>query len=358
MGLILRGGRGPWYALIIGLMLSAHTIAVAADSDAPAEPVLVETLSAGETSSLKSFADQLAMEFSLSAGLRSDCLDWSIAGTSSGGPPDVLSELSWSDVDSYQLELANRTHYKKHIYFRGAVQYAWIRNGTVRDSDFGQDSRMAEWSRSISETNDDEVWDASLGGGYAFFFMQDRLSVAPLVGYSYHKQNLRITNGMQVISLDNPFSMDPDDNPPAIGPLSSALNSTYRARWRGPWLGLDLRYRPKNRALRWPPLQLGLSVEYHWADYYGEGNWNLRSDLDHPKSFEHEADGTGISITGECLIKLTPHWDLSAHLNFQDWSTSSGTDRKFLNGGGSIKTRLNEVNWESKSFMVGAVYRF
>lgn len=359
MGLTSSGLVGRWCTFLIALTLLSSGVVSAAKSD----PSKDETMQAGasvegESSSKKGFFGRLESEFTLAAGIRSDSLDWSIAGTPSGGSPNVLSELSWSDVDSYQLSLANRSHLKKHFYFRGAANYAWIQDGTVRDSDYGRDFRGMEWSRSISDTNDDEVWDVSVGGGYAFFFMQDRLSVAPLLGYSYHKQNFRITNGTQVISEDNPFSTDPGDNPPTLGPLSSQLNSTYFARWMGPWLGCDLRYRLKDRSPRFPPIQVGLSVELHWADYYGEGNWNLRSDLEHPKSFEHEAQGSGISITGECLIKLAVHWDLALNLNFQEWSTGRGTDRKFLQGGGTVKTRLNEVNWESSSFMIGAVYRF
>lgn len=359
MALTSSGPVGRWIIVLVGWTLLFHSAALAENSlSSEANPPSENISTEAERSFFKRFFGNLESEFQLSAGLRTDALDWSIAGTRSGGTPNVLSELSWSDVDSYQVSLVNRSHYKKHVYFRGNFNYAWIQDGSVRDSDYTGDFRSGEWSRSISETNDDEAWDLSLGGGYSFFFMQDRLSISPLAGFSYHKQNLRITNGRQVIAEDNPFSADPGDNPPAIGPLSSQLNSTYFARWMGPWVGCDIRYRLQDRSPRFPPIQLGLSVEIHWADYYGEGNWNLRSDLAHPKSFEHEADGNGINITGECLIQLAAHWDLSLNLTVQEWSTSRGKDRKFLADGGTARTRLNKVNWESTSFMVGAVYRF
>ncbi len=290
------------------------------------------------------------VEFSLSTGFRNDSLDWNIAGNSAGTAPDVLSELDWSDVDSYQVTLANRSRFSKHIYFRAAFNYAWVQDGTVRDSDYDSDGRGNEWSRSISESTGDQMWDISTGGGYAFILSKNRLLVAPLIGFSYHKQNLRIKNGFQVLSERSPA--------PAIGPLSSELNSTYFARWMGPWVGVDLRYQTEKSGPGYLPMAFGLSVELHYADYYGEGNWNLRSDLDHPTSFEHEADGFGISISCEWLITLADRWDLSFSANYQNWSTDDGTDRKFLATGGSSVTRLNEVNWTSSSFVVGANYHF
>ena len=300
---------------------------------------------------LKNLFSDAKTELALTAGFRTDDLDWSIAGNGI----NILSELEWSDVESYQLSLSGRIQFKNSLYVRGGLNYAWIDDGTVRDSDYGDNGRGVEWSRSISESTGDEVWDLSGGGGYTFYFHQDRFSVTPLIGLSYHKQNLRIQNGGQVVSEVNPFG---GDNPPPVGPLSSQLNSTYFARWFGPWIGVDLRYRIKMRPPVSHAMELRLSLELHWADYYGEGNWNLRSTFRHPKSFEHDADGFGISVTAQWLINLADHWDLTVTAMHQDWSTGAGVDRKFLADGDTTTTRLNEVNWESTSFMVGAVYHF
>lgn len=126
----------------------------------------------------------------------------------------------------------------------------------------------------------------------------------------------------------------------------------------GPWIGCDIMYRPAARGSRVSPMTLNFSVEIHWADYYGEGNWNLRSDLDHPKSFEHEADGYGLCLAAEWRIAVAAHWELTAAADYRNWTTDSGTDRKFWASGGTAVTRLNEVNWESTSLRIGAAYRF
>ncbi len=352
MGWNVRRLGGLVCSLLIWLMFIENGTAFGKQAEgANPSSSAVATTDSGPMPWLKNVFAESKTELSLSAGLRTDELDWSIAGNGI----NVLSELEWSDVDSYQVSLSGGIEFRNNVYFRAGFNYAWIEDGTVRDSDYGLDNFGGEWSRSISESPGDEVWDLSGGGGYSFYFAQDRFSVTPLIGLSYHKQNLRIKNGTQVISGVNPF---PGDNPPPVGPLSSQLNSTYFARWWGPWIGVDLRYRPKMRPTVRNAIELRLSVELHWADYYGEGNWNLRSAFQHPKSFEHEADGFGISVTAQWLIKLADHWNLSLTANHQDWSTDSGTDRKFLAAGGTATTRLNEVNWQSTSFMVGAVYTF
>lgn len=293
----------------------------------------------------------LETEFSLTSGSRSDDLEWSIAGSGI----NVLSELSWSDVESYQISIGNHTQLKNNIQIRGQFNYAVIMDGIVRDSDYGSNGASNEWSRSISESDGEQLWDISAGGGYAFYFFDQRLSLSPMLGISYHKQNLQIQNGRQVLSETNPFG---GSNPPPAGPLSSQLDSSYFARWIGPWVGCDLRYKPKMRPPVHHAMEFRFSMELHWADYYGEGNWNLRGDLQHPKSFEHEADGFGINMTAQWLINLAEKWDITISANHQAWSTGSGTDRKFLASGGSSTTRLNEITWNSTSYMMGVVYHF
>jgi hypothetical protein len=291
---------------------------------------------------------QLETTFSLSVGLRQDSFEWSIAGHSDGTDPNVRSELTWSNVDSYQLQLSNRTCVESRLYFRADFNYAWIQDGTLRDSDYNQDNRNGEYSRSISETSGDQLWDLSAGVGYPFFFINRRLMVAPLVGGSLHKQNFRITDGRQEITWEN-------------GPTTESLaglNTTYRAKWMGPWVGCDVRYLIAPVSKSGPAISVGVSMELHWAAYEGDGNWNLRNNLEHPKSFEHEADGHGIALGAELLIVLRPDLDLRLSAGYQDWDTRSGTDRKFLSDGTTSETRLHDVDWDTHSVMVGLTYHF
>jgi hypothetical protein len=275
-------------------------------------------------------------------------LQWSIAGNSAGTNPDIRSELTWSDVHSYQITIGGRALINRMVFLRGALDYGWIQSGRVRDSDYNSDDRRDEYSRSISRSNGDQLWDLSFGAGYPFLLVNNRLLIAPLLGYSHHVQNLRITDGKQVITWPSG---------PPLGNLDG-LDSTYRTRWMGPWLGCDLRYRFFGGAAGDPPMELGLSLELHRTQYYAEANWNMRGDLDHPTSFEHEADGMGYSFTTEWLIELAMQWEMTMRFHYQHWRTDSGTDRIHYASGGTGTQQLNEVEWYSKSFMLGVTYHF
>jgi hypothetical protein len=70
--------------------------------------------------------DGLPPRLILSAGYRTDTLNWHIAGNLQGTDPNVLSELTWSDLKIYQLKLANRTVIKNHVYLRGHLDFGAV----------------------------------------------------------------------------------------------------------------------------------------------------------------------------------------------------------------------------------------
>jgi hypothetical protein len=298
-------------------------------------------------STLCSIGDLKAVEMEgdleLITGYRVDELDWNIAGNINGTNPNIVSELTWSDLESYQLKLGGKGTIDRVFYLRGSAAFGWVLSGEVQDSDYLGADRTQEFSRSINSADDSTVFDATLAVGYPFKLASDRFKLIPLVGFSYSEQNLTMKDGVQVIS------QPPQTQP--IGPIAG-LDSTYDTKWYGPWVGVDLSLKASDKII------LFAGVEYHWADYKAEANWNLRSDLAHPKSFEHEADGTGFLITvGGDYVFARP-WSLGLELNYQDWSTDAGIDRQFNSDGTIAVTRLNEVNWESMAIMLRVTYRF
>jgi hypothetical protein len=303
----------------------------------------------------KKAASWIQSELVLSAGYRVDDFDWNIAGDINGSNPNILSELTWDDIEIYQVELYNKTIVPEVFYLRGSVSYGWIKDGENQDSDYLEDERSFEFSRSNNSADDGDTLDASLGVGYPFTFGSGFVGLTPLIGYSYHEQNLTMTDGTQTITW---ISLVPDfpDGPP-LGPIAG-LDSTYEAQWEGPWVGFDLIFTSKQGLHYLTQVEAYVNFEYHWADYYAEADWNLRSDFAHPKSFEHDADGDGIVISAGWNIVWSHHWALNANFDYQDWSTDHGTDRTFFADGSVEETRLNEVNWKSYAIMVGAAYRF
>lgn len=300
----------------------------------------------------RSMSEHLDASIQLNAGLRFDELDWSIAGKADGTDPNVRSELKWKDVLSHQLTLSGRLLVHRHLYLRGRAGMAWIRNGEVRDSDYDGDNRTQEYSRSISDTDDDELYDLSAGGGYAFHFLENRLFFAPMIGMSLHYQNFRITDGYQVIS-EKP-GLTPD-----IGPLDSRLDSTYCTRCMGLWIGCDLRYTMAERPTQVPPIEWELNLVYHfWGDYEADADWNLRQDLAHPKSFKHEADARGGSVTATCHIPIHPLVRINLSASYTRWTTDQGDATMYKVNLPPRTSRLNKVTWESRSIMMGFDCRF
>ncbi len=277
------------------------------------------------------------LELDVLTGLRVDQFDWNIAGNLSGTGPNILSELTWSDLEILELKVRARKTIKR-LYLRGSLGYGFIFDGTNQDSDYLGDDRTLEFSRSNNNAGDGSVWDISFGAGYAgWALMAGRLKVMPMLGYSLHKQNLTITDGFQTI--------------PATGPFGG-LDSSYNALWMGPWLGVDVDYGAAEK------LKVFGSFELHAASYSATANWNLRSDFDHPKSFEHTADGYGIVLALGADYELSPELSVKAGVERQDWHASDGTDRTFFSNGVVSDTRLNEVNWSSTSVAAGIEYRF
>ncbi len=282
-------------------------------------------------------ADEIS-EVKLSVGKRTDQLDWNIAGLSPfGNFVNVLSELQWKDIESSFLEARTRI-FLDRLYIRGSVGYGFITDGSNQDSDFRGNNRTMEYSRSNNAADDGSVWDVSGGVGYVFGAGPpgNQLKIMPMAGLSYHMQNLTITDGFQTIPASGPFG---------------GLNSTYSSRWVGPWAGADFSYVIKDLTL------LG-SLEYHLAYFEAEADWNLRTDFDHPVSFEHWGRGTGVVISLGAEYNLGENWSVGGAWDMKDFSLTDGTDRTYFSDGTEVDTALNEVNWESQTVTLGLNFRF
>lgn len=286
---------------------------------------------------------------SLSAGYRSDKLSWHIAGNLLGNAPNVRSELTWSDLDVYQLKLANRTVIKERILLRGHLDHGAVFSGNNRDSDYDGPNRTLEISRSLNGVDGNTVWDASLGVGPRFSFFKETLTVCPLVGYALSEQDLNIVDGFQAFSA--PSAAVP------IGPIVG-LDSRYQTRWRGPWLGVDLLFSVPLSEGSFSTVGVLFTAEYHWVDYDADANWNLRPDYAHPVSFSHEAQGSGLNAGATILFALKNHWGINLGMGLTEMSTDSGTDRIYYADGSTADTRLNEVRWRSFRFEAGLSYQF
>jgi hypothetical protein len=288
-------------------------------------------------------AADIKTDLSLNTGYRVDDFSWNIAGNVSGTNPNVLSELTWSDLETLQATVSGKVLVNEWLYARGSFGYGWAFSGDNLDADFSGNDRTQEYSRSSNSADGSTVLDAALGLGYQFAFLSGRFRLSPLLGYSYSSQALTLKDGVQVIAT-------PGLTPPS-GPIQG-LDSTYDASWLGPWLGIDLSFEITER------VTLFGSLEYHWGTFDGVGNLNLRNDLAHPTSFEQDADAKGILIAFSADYRLDGPWSLTMSFNYQKWSADPGVDRLYYASGSVAETRLNEVNWDTYALMLGLAYRF
>jgi hypothetical protein len=172
---------------------------------APAESVnQMETKAFG--SAEKNEAPPMEAEFIFSSGYRKDNLDWSIAGDNTGKNPNILSELTWDDLESYQVKFQAYLFCPDIIALRGTADCGWIFEGANQDSDDHGDDRRIEFSRSNNRAVDGHAWDASLAIGYPFRFGQNVLgTITPLAGFSHHERHVTMTDGYQTIPRMGPF---------------------------------------------------------------------------------------------------------------------------------------------------------
>jgi len=292
------------------------------------------------------------MELGIHAGYRLDQIDWNTAGYNQLTNTDVnvLSELEWENLKIWQLGATGKLSVGNNIasyrtYIRGSVNYGWITNGTTRDSDYGGDNRTDETYRSFNVTEDDNVFDASIGLGFEKKYWQDRIAVGLLGGYSYHEQNLRLTD--LVVFINNSVVLQPSQPFPG-------LNSTYATKWSGPFAGIDLELHPS------PRFSLVGSIEFHWSDFEAEADWNLQSAWAHPVSFTHEIDkGDGVVTTLKGSYLFNNRWELDLAFVYRNFSASNGISLTFPDGGGAPSpSKLNEANWQSSAINVGFTYKF
>ena len=107
------------------------------------------------------------------------------------------------------------------------------------------------------------------------------------------------------------------------------------------------------------PFQVSRKMLARLAYYEATADWNLRDDFEHPKSFEHEAEGTGYIASIGSQYKLTQDLSLNLSVDYQKWQADKkGIDTTFFSDGTTSETKFNEVNWESMGANIGIKYAF
>jgi len=278
-------------------------------------------------------------DFKLSSGYCLGGLSWNIAGL--GGFPNIRSELTWSELQTLQIEGEGRLTIERFTV-HADMGYGLILDGETRDSDYNSDDRTDEFSRSYSDARGGYLLHALTGLGYRWDLGCAPVTLLPMAGIGFHRQAMKMTDGVQVIS-----------EPPSTRPLGpiSGLDSSYTTNWLNIWVGLDGVYRFTSG------VRAGAAVSVHPSLYYAAADWNLRDDLAHPVSFEHRALGFGLCGELSVGIESSRGFLLEGRFAMDYWFGGPGVDETFSDSGGSLEIRLNEVVWSSLQFSLGIVQR-
>lgn len=280
----------------------------------------------------------------LELGYRMDNLEWNIAGDGHGQNPNILSELKWTDMVSYQRRVKVDLH-SNALHLLGSLAHGQVESGDNQDSDYLLDDRQGEFSRSNNQAGG-AVTDLGIGTGYRFAVATTqghKSYVMPMAGIALHRQALTMSNGNQTLSTAG-------ETPP-LGPIPG-LNSSYDARWRGGWLGVS--FIGEDEPGDW---RLVLDIAYHLMQYRAEADWNLREDFRHPVSFAHRANGDGLTVSLNSVRRLSRSLDWLVGLDYGHWRTAHGVDTVYLANGSTAQTRLNRVKWESLAINLGLALR-
>ena len=276
-------------------------------------------------------------EYRVTQGYRTEELDWSI-----GIPTiDVLSELQWEEVESTFTRLEAKVMLPWRFYLQGDVQHGWIVDGENQDSDYLLPGRQGEFSRSNNQADAGDFSGFSVGLGYhtaPVHFWRESYLFGLSFGYSHREQNLVIRDGFQTI--------------PALGSFPD-LRSKYDTRWVGPWIGLEVVGRSPVTSLVFTG-----AVQYHMLYYEGVADWNLRADLAHPKSFEHDAHGDGLIARLAVKKDIREHLFLEVGIEWALFSTDTGDDITNFAVGTSSEIDLNDVSWTAFSAKLSFGARF
>ena len=299
---------------------------------------------AGSDASYYEEEDSYSFSYYLDSSYQQDSVSWSVASPT--GRPDTLTEMQWDNLSMMGVDVGFKAEMPYNLVLKGDAGYAWEISGDSRQVFYARDGKTQPFSDISGDTEKSYSWHGSFALGYALDFgLSDNSPVSfnltPLVGYAWREQNLKSNHGQQRLEEFNP-----------VDPESLDQQNSYSTSWYGPWLGADL------TLIAFKKHQLFSSFQHHWADYKAEGHWRQSQDLQQPKSFEHEADATGVVASAGYRYLTDDDWGLSISVDYQNWNAESGSETLYTNNDEQFNSQLNEVDWESVGVNLGVNVRF
>jgi len=265
-------------------------------------------------------------QVTLEAGYRRDTINWRHRFPSSD--PVASSNTRFKDLDIFQIGVHGRTTLGCNVYVRANAYWGWVLDGDYErsvgayfspDQSFGDDNFKFGFSDKNRSTIDDKyVFGIGAAIGYPFYFCDCTMILAPVLGYAFDEQNVRLE--------DRGFNFDNDSYGcfgSGDGCNNNCCSRTFVSRWYGPFVGLDFDYNPWNSCVN-----LWAELEYHWGSFKGKKNnfdgFNFFDDRNHSS---HNATAW-VFATG-LDYDLCNCWTLGLSVKYQDWSANRHRKHNF-----------------------------
>lgn len=241
------------------------------------------------------------------AGIEFSSLEWAVAGNIEGNSPNVLSELRWTNLSAanYQI-LASFKAGKINYFFHSSLSPNIT--GQVQDIDYAEDDRVSPIYN--------EVFSSTAGNKF-----RTEMGIKTQL-----KNILQISTGIRYRNQRLFLNQE-----------SGRIRSYYNSRWTGVFLGFDKEVRLHES------IAMSLYLDADLSRYYGYGNWKLRNELLHPKSFVHQALSYGFNGAVKTNLQLNKRIGLHAILEGNYTDSFHGKDILYFQDGYSTSTQLNGV---------------
>lgn len=299
-----------------------------------------------------------ALEFDL--GWRQDSLDWNVKDIHPQyhRKGKANSHILFKGIDSYTLS-AKAKWADTDYYIRASAEYGSTFKGNAKEH-FRIDSPVLYYPIFAHNENPvkrrSEVYDFNIAAGYPFTFLDCRLTVIPLVGFSYHRQRLRVkrdnpcSDSSSDFYLDysynafysdlssNPFeeSSSESDIPYYFGLYNEHRTDSYRFTWYGFYLGADIAY-----ALDccWT---LFAELEGHFFDrcHRKRKSWTGVESVDH---YHKEEWAYGFNGVFGLTYSFATCWYTDLSVDFDWWSSNGKHDK---------------LEWKKTGIKIGTGYTF
>lgn len=217
-------------------------------------------------------------------------------------------------------------------YVRGSFDYGFVVDGKVRDqltiedrcetrqfhhSGYAVEGEYVNTTVHNNTRKNSYVWDVDVAVAYPILCGSDDFTVAPALGFALNRQHLKVRGSTP---LPDATHLDGESE------LSSSLshcdherrNSSYRASWWGPWVGVDFAY---NSPDSW---NLYGSFEFHFGR--ARRLASSHTDRTYIDGYRHTKSFCGPLFRLGTAYILSENWYVDANVSYQRFYSNSVRD--------------------------------